>query len=334
MRHSPATLLFALCSLSAAAADCPTPSAGPADIKVGGYYSDEAKSVRDEARFKETRAATKPFEDFATQVGKQSDRYLDKGDSAAAACAIAWLERWGQDGAMLGNMIKVNNDQSEYVRKWTNASAAIAWNKVRDQADAEQRSRIDGWLKAVSKATLAYWADNPKKTRNNHYYWTGVGVMATAVASGDAELLAEARSIYDAALSDINPDNGTLPHEMKRGIRALHYHNFSAMPLVMMAEMARKQNQDWFALRDAKLDKLMSRVAAGLRDPAWFDKEAGTGPQVLPPKRDLGWILAYRAHAPQGERFEGLFSSSDSSYVRDLGGSVSLIVAKGVFDPR
>ena len=44
MRHSPATLLFALCSLSAAAADCPTPSAGPADIRVSGYYSDEAKS--------------------------------------------------------------------------------------------------------------------------------------------------------------------------------------------------------------------------------------------------------------------------------------------------
>ncbi|MDP5239326.1 alginate lyase family protein [Uliginosibacterium sp. 31-16] len=333
MRRSPAILLLTLISLSAAAADCPAPSTGPADIRIAGYYSDEAKSVRDEAKFKETREASKPFEDFATQLAKQSDRYLDKGDNNAATCAIAWLERWAQDGAMLGNMVRVNNDQSEYVRKWTNATAAIAWNKVRDKASAEQRSRIDGWLKAVSRATLAYWTDNPKKTRNNHYYWTGVGVMATAVATNDAELLAEARQIYEAGLSDIR-DDGTLPHEMTRGIRALHYHNFSAMPLAMMAEMARKTRQDWFVLREARLDKLMTRVAAGLRDPAWFDKEAGAAPQVVPPKRDLGWILACRAHAPQGERFDGLFSSDDNSYVRDLGGSVSLIIARGVFDPR
>jgi len=333
MRRSPILLLLATLSLNAAAFDCPTPSTGLADIKVGGYYSDEAKSIRDEAKFKETREATKPFEDFATRVSKLSDRYLEKGETEAAACTIAWLERWAQDGAMLGTMVKINNDQSEYVRKWTNASAAIAWNKVRGEADAGQRTRIDAWLTAVSKATLAYWYDNSKKTRNNHYYWTGVGVMATAVATGDAELLAAARRIYDAGLDEIQ-DDGTLPQEMKRGIRALHYHNFSAMPLAMIAEMARKVNQDWFVLRDARLNLLMARVASGLREPAWFDKTAGAAPQVIPPMRDRGWIVLYRAHAPQGERFEGLLGQNDSTYVRDLGGNLSLMLDKGVFNPR
>ncbi|MBS1209910.1 MAG: putative alginate lyase [Proteobacteria bacterium] len=332
MRRFPAVTLLASFSLSAAAFDCPPPTPGLPDIKAFGYYSDAAGSVRDEAKFKETHALTKPFEDFATQVSKLSDRYLEKGEPAAAACTIAWLERWAQDGAMLGTMVRVNNDQSEYVRKWTNASAAIAWNKVRDKADADQRNHIDTWLKAVSKATLAFW-DNPKHKRNNHYYWTGVGVMATAVATGDAGLLAEARNIYDSGLSEIR-DDGSLPMEMARGIRALHYHNFSAMPLVMIAEMARKTGQDWFALRDARLDKLMSRVASGLRDPAWFEQAAGAAPQIIPPARDRGWIVLYRAHAPQGERFEGLFGQNDSAYVRDLGGDLRLMLDKGVFTPR
>ena len=232
---------------------------------------------------------------------------------------------------MLGTMIRINNEQSEYVRKWTNASAAIAWNKVRGQASEPERGRIDAWLTAVSKATLSFW-DNPKRKRNNHYYWTGVGAMATAVATGNAELLNDARRIYDAGLAEIR-DDGSLPMEMARGVRALHYHNFSAMPLAMMAEMARKTNQDWFSLRERRLDRLMSRVAAGMRDPAWFEKESGAAPQIIPPMRDRAWMLIYRAHA-QGERFDELFGDADKAWFRDLGGDLRLMLAKGVFDPR
>lgn len=327
----PALLLLA-CLNGAAIASCPEPTAGPADIRIGGYYSDAAKSVRDPDKFKATRAASKPFEDFASVLSKQSDEYLADGDKAAAACAIRWLERWAQDGAMLGEMQRIDNDQSEYMRKWTNATAAIAWNKVRGEADEPTRTRIDAWLKAVSRATLAYWSDNPKKTRNNHYYWTGVGVAATAVASDDAELLGEARRIFEAALDDIQND-GSLPHELKRGQRALHYHNFSAMPLVMMAEMARKSGQDWFSLREARLDLLMRRIAEGLRDPAWFEAQAGSQ-QLIPPMRDRVWIVLYRAHASAGETFAGLFDANEKTYSRSLGGSTALLLDKQVFAAR
>jgi len=330
-RYVIAVLAIGLCT-QAAAFDCPPPSPGLQDIKAFGYYSDTAGSVRDDTKFKETHELTKPFEDFASQVAKLSDLYLAKNDPAAAACTIAWLDRWAQDRAMLGKMIRVNNDQAEYTRKWTNVSAAIAWNKVRSQAAAEQKNRVDTWLTAVSQATLDYWRSKPSAKRNNHYYWTGVGVMATAVATGNRELLSEARHIYDEALDDI-ADDGTLAYEMKRGVRALHYHNFSAMPLVMIAEMARKNNEDWFALRDGRLSRLVDRVATGLRDPAWFEKTSGAAPQIIPPRHDLGWIVIYRARVPNGEHFDGLFEQSDSSYIRDLGGNLSLMVAKNVFSP-
>ena len=100
---------------------------------------------------------------------------------------------------MLGEMVRINNDQSEYVRAWTNATDAVVWNKVRMRATPDQRQRIDAWLQEVSWASLAYWDRHPKAKRNNHYYWTGVGVTAAAVASGDEKLLAAARKVYEAA---------------------------------------------------------------------------------------------------------------------------------------
>lgn len=323
--------LLAMVCADAMAFDCPPPSPGLQDIKAIGYYSDAAGSVRDPQKYAESHALTKPFEDFAAQVAKSSDRFLARNDPAAAACTVAWLDRWAQDRAMLGKMVHVNNDQAEYTRKWTNASAAIAWNKVRGQADAGQRARIDAWLKAVSVATLAYWQDKPRAKHNNHYYWTGVGVMATAVATGDSGLLAEARHIYDSGLAEIR-DDGTLPLEMERGIRALHYHNFAAMPLVMMAEMARKTGQNWFALRDSRLTLLVDRVATGLQDPGWFDKASGAAPQIIPAKRDLGWLQIYRMRVPGDPVVAKLPAPDDSGYIRDLGGSLPLMLAKGTFD--
>ncbi|WP_018604419.1 alginate lyase family protein [Uliginosibacterium gangwonense] len=331
MRSALVAILLGL-SLQAQAFNCPPSSPGLQDIKAFGYYTDAANSVRDDAKFKETHALTKPFEDFASQVSKLSDLYLEKDEPEAAACTITWLERWAKDRAMLGQMVRVNNDQSEYVRTWTNASAAISWNKVREQASAEQRQVIDAWLKEVSWATLGYWSAHPKSKRNNHYYWTGVGVMATAVATTDADLLKEARHIYETGLGEIQ-DDGELPMEMQRGIRALHYHNFAAMPLVMIAEMARKTGQDWFALREGRLDRLVARVVTGLREPAWFEHAAGVGPQVIPAQADLCWIPLYRARREQDGSFEGI-SVSGGLFQRDLGGTLSLMMAHGVFDPR
>ncbi len=322
---------LAVASTNAAAFDCPPPTPGLQDIQATGYYSDAAKSERDPQKYLESHAQTKPFEDFATQVAKSSDRFLAKDDSAAAACTIAWLDRWAQDKAMLGTMIRINNDQAEYTRKWTNASAAIAWNKVRVQADTAQRARIDAWLKAVSVATLEYWRNKPTAKRNNHYYWTGVGVMATAVATGDADLLREARHIYEAGLGDIR-DDGTLKLEMERGVRALHYHNFAAMPLVMIAEMARKTGQNWFAWRDSRLSLLVDRVATGLQDPAWFDKLAGASPQIIPAKRERAWMLVYRTRVPEDSLMASLPGTDSSGYIRDLGGTLPLMLAKGTFD--
>ena len=130
-------------------------------------------------------------------------------------------------------MLLVNNDQADYLRQWVHGGISMAYLKVRALADPAQQQRIDAWLAEIARRNLDYWADG-KHTRNNHYYWTGVGVTAAAIAAHDPQLLAQARAIYRKGIDDIE-DDGSLPMEMKRRARALHYHNYALDPLVLMA---------------------------------------------------------------------------------------------------
>lgn len=320
-----------LSALPGQAFQCPTPPAGIVDIKGIGYYTDAAHSVIDEAKLKENNALIKPLRDFNRKIADMSDAYVAEKDAEQGACAIAWLDRWAQDGAILGEMVRVNNDQADYERQWLLGGFAIVYLKTRTLADVTQRTHIEDWLREIARRNLAYW-DNLKHTRNNHYYWTGVGIMATAVASGDADLLQHARSIYEKGIGDIAGD-GTLDMEMARGRRALHYHNFALDPLVMIAEISRKIGQDWYAYKDRRIDLLADRVAAGFKDPGWFAQRAGKAQEPVKYSGEEGWVEFYRLRAPHPERFDDLHAHGPFREPR-TGGNMSAMAAAGVFDPK
>jgi poly(beta-D-mannuronate) lyase len=333
-RRTAAVLVIAsVAAGQAAASDCPSTPPAVRDIKAMGYYSDAAKSVVDAAKFKANLALTAPLNDFNTRVAGMSDTYLAHGDVAAGACAVAWLEGWARDGALLGDMVRVNNDQPDYLRQWAHAGAAIAYLKVKPAAPAPRRARIEAWLKAVAASSLAYW-DTPRRARNNHYYWTGVGVMATAIAGGDPQLFDRAKAIYRRGVDDIG-DDGALPLEMARGERAFHYHNYALDPLVLMAEMARRQGEDWYGYRNHRIDLLAERVAAGYADPSWFAQHAGKpqAPQDAKPTGETGWVEFYRLRAAHPERFEALHAAGPYDDPR-AGGDLTLMAKQGLFDAR
>lgn len=318
-------------SLDAFAMDCPSAPPGPRDIKAQGYYIDAAHSVIDEARKKANTEMTRPLDDYTARVADMSDRYLANHDVSAGQCTIAWLSSWARDGAMLGTMIHVNNDQSDYLRQWVEGGAAIAYLKTRGVATAAQRAEIDAWLQKLSTANMAYW-DNPKKTRNNHYYWTGVGVMAAAVTTGDPGLLDTAGGIYEKGINDIE-DDGSLPMEMKRGKRALHYHNYALAPLVLMAEMARLKGEDWYAYKDHRINLLAERVAGGYRDDSWFAARSGVAQEKWIPDGEAGWVEFYRLRAIHPELFEPLHEAGPFREPR-MGGDLTLMARVGMTGSR
>lgn len=317
-------LLSAALAVGPVHAACPPPPPGEPDIRAMGYYTDKANSVIDPALQQQNREATAPLDRYAAQVARMSDDYLRSGDSAAAQCTLDWLAGWADDRAMLGQMIRVNNDQSFYMRQWMLDAVAMAYVKVRDQADAEQRARIAPWLGQLARANLAYW-DSPRRRRNNHYYWGGLGVLATGLATDDDALWRAGHAAFQSGVDAIQAD-GSLPLEMARGQRALHYHDYALAPLVMMAELARLRGQDWYADNHHAIDRLARRVIDGSNDTRWFEQHTGV-PQT--PLRPSGWVEFYRLRSPDGGLFDAAHARAPFHDPR-LGGDLSLMASQGI----
>lgn len=330
-RYAACLPLMLLCAQALAAPQqCEPAPPGPRDLEGTGYYTDAAHSKIDPSLQARNQAQTRPLNDYARRVADLSDAYVAHGDAAAGQCALTWLAAWAKDGAMLGRMIHGNNDQADYLREWTHGAAAMAYLKTLPLATPAQRGIIAPWLEQLSRANLAYW-DDPRHKRNNHYYWTGVGIMATALATRDAGLLRTAQAIYRKGIDDIQAD-GSLPMEMARGARALHYHDYAAAPLVTMAELAHEDGQDWYGYRDGALDRLARRVAEGYRDSAWFARQAGVAQQDRQPHGFTGWVEFYRRHAPDAHVFDALHAAGPFNEPR-LGGDLTLMATHGIL-PR
>ncbi|MDM4765917.1 alginate lyase family protein [Pelomonas sp. SE-A7] len=322
-----ACLLFAA---PAQSAPCPAPPAALGDMQGNGYYTDKNYSIVDPVLKARNEAAAKPFTDFADQVSRRADLVLAGGPEAAAAgaCALQWLQAWAEGRAMLG---QIATSQAQYLRKWTLASLSLAYLKLRPQASEAQHNQIAAWLREVAKAALDH-IGHSKAARNNHVYWVGLAVMATAEVSEDAALRDQARRLFEEALSDIR-DDGSLPQEMARAGKALAYHNYALAPLVLIAELAARRGEDWYSLQGARLDRLVERTAAGIADPAWFVTQTGVS-QELPRGGITGWALLY---ADRGEarrqRVAHLLVAGPLRNVT-LGGELQLMRAQRLFATR
>lgn len=268
---------------------CENPPAGISDISGNSFYKDANYSEIDEALKKKNDEAVKPFGEFLRQVSKNSDLYIANNDKTAAKCSLEWLERWAKDDAMLG---KTSSNQAEYERKWMLSGLALSYIKVKPEATKKQSVEIESWLKKMANISLEF--ANKDSLRNNHYYWVGLAMMATGVATDDKYYINEAKKIYDFALSEIR-DDGSLPQELARGGKALSYHNYALAPLVIIAELSKAQDENWYKRKNRRLDRLAELTLKGISGDKFF-AEANNSAQEIPHGGILGWIVFYQDH--------------------------------------
>lgn len=306
----------------ALAADCPAPPPPVRDLAPPRFYADKAGSRIDPQAAQRHKEAVAPLTAFLRQVVSDADKSLKrpspKSRAEAAQCALTWIEAWAKGDAWLGT---IASRQAEYQRKWDLAGVALAYLKVRPHATPAQRQAIEPWLIRFADAARGFFDDKARK-RNNHWYWLGLAVGATALGTDSERHWQMARQIMRDAARDIRPD-GTLPHEMERGQRTLYYHAFAAMPLVTLAELAAERGEDWYAVGDGALHRLAKTTLAGLSAPEAFDRLAGT-PQERPVKPGAGWTQLYAARFP--DRLAAAVVGSSPKH-RWLGGDVLLLKA-------
>lgn len=280
------------------------------DIDANSYYSDANHSVIDPARRAKNIASTRPVEDFLSGVARSASRYQASGKPADAACALGWLAQWAGSGAMLGRM---SSAQAYSVRKWTLGGLALSYARVREEATPAQRQAIDTWLGALADATISH-AQVRKGVRNNHYYWEGMAVTAVGAVTKNQRYLAWGREVFDFAMGQVAED-GSLPAEMARGAKALHYHVFAAAPLAMIESM--------LDLQSLSFERVVKFTLAAASDPSALKKATGftqEKPDSMP------FVVIYQRHHGQATSAatDPAAAAAKATWQARLGGDLTL----------
>jgi len=257
--------------------NCPKPAPLPRDIVATQYYNDAKKSVIDPVAYAAYNAVEAIFDEQMGAVASAADAYRRSGNPAAVDCAVQLLKTAATSDAMTGSM---SANQAYYLQNWTLGSLATSYLKVQPSGlvSAQDNATITAWMLKVGWQVESYFEPHrQKKTmdgRNNHIYWAGFAAMAAAIAGNDHKLFDWGASTYADGVDAIQPD-GTLPLEMDRGQRALHYHLFAVTPLVMMAEFGEDNGLPMYAANNGALHLLARRCLTGLANNSYFAAKTG-----------------------------------------------------------
>ena len=194
--------------------------------------------------------ATAPYRKLQDAVTDGASRYLATGDSAEAVCVANLLEKWAAANGLLDYSYR-ESSQAWYQVEWTLSSISLAWSVVETDAaiPAAQRAAILKWMHRVTEYMFDQDPHPDDHDReNNHAYWRALCAASVGILANDERLYRRGLDQYERAIGQMN-DDGSLPLEMARHENALHYQSFALAPLVMIAELARRQGVDLYSLR-------------------------------------------------------------------------------------
>jgi len=310
--------------LTDASYTCPTIVHLSPDLTTDRFYSDSKSSIIDPEKWKAYVATSGPYKNLGQRIVDAADVYRTTGSRAAAECVIRHMDAAAKDGVFTG---KMSSNQAYYVQGWVIGATAIAYLKVRGSGliAPEQASEILPWIVKVVQQTMDYYDTRRQKgtgdAENNHLYWAGVEISAAGIAANNRKLFDWGTDAYQVGVAQIEPD-GSLPLEMGRGQRALHYHLYAAAPLVYLAEFGEDNGLDLYAEHNYALKKLAVLSTQGLVDNSFFAKGAGIAqdtPKGPPTAEEISWARPYVARFPD-PAISGLLAKAPSLSYMYLGG--------------
>jgi poly(beta-D-mannuronate) lyase len=270
-----------------------------------------------------------PYIQLQELATRGADRYLLTGDPREANCVLDALSVWAQAKALTAYDTKENR-QLSYVAEWTVTSLSLTVSIFRNDPalDPVKRDQVIVWLrKAAHKVINSAEALGEGAGRNNHFYWRGLAAISTGIVSKDDDLYQTGLRTYATAMGQIDA-NGAFPLEMQRHELALHYQAFAIAPLVMIAELARRQGIDLYTLQENhhQLGDAVAFFIRALHNPSvirqYTTEEQENG--MDSGSSSLAWIEYWNLHSP-----DPAWQPYLQKPFRDnnLGGSTTLLAA-------
>lgn len=306
-----AASLILICAGLAQGRDCPPAPPPTRDIIVHGYYGDARKSIIDPEKQQQNRLERKDVTTFINGYLRQVDRFVETGDRNSLKCANDRLARWAEDGAMLGS----HTFFGEAIRNWAVISISLAYLKSGPSTDAAQDRLIKAWIRQMTSRAITFFGE--RKSKNNHFYWSGLAAISAAVVLDDKTFWDYGLAVYARAMNDIRSD-GTIAAEMKRGQRAAHYHAFAAAPLTGIARVAELRGQNLFLCRGEAHARLLRMVDRLLEEPDILANAAAAKQDQLRPQP---WMLLAQDQSLR-TKAEASTTISASAFNQRWGGSV------------
>lgn len=158
-----------------------------------------------------------------------------------------------------------NGYQGYYERSWAGTDFAFVLLRIpKDrQPSASQMNAISTWLDHIAVATRD--SDAINHLHNNLVYWAGLNLTAIGTVTHRLDLVDAGIVRAREGIHDIGP-HGELERELKRGDRALHYHDFALLPLVFTAELVKRRGVDLYSEGDGAIGRLENLVVRGIQD--------------------------------------------------------------------
>lgn len=297
---------------------CPPIAHLSPDLTTNGFYSDAKSSIVDPVKMAAYARTSGPYKRLGQEIVNAADFWRSTGSQEAAGCAMRHMEAAARDGVFTGRM---SSRQAYYVQGWVIGAIAISWLKLEDsgQGTPEARKLVLPWIVQVVHRTQGFYAKTD--ARNNHLYWAGVELAAAGIAAGDRQLFDWGISAYRSGIEQIQPD-GSLPLEMRRGRRALHYHLYALSPLVYLADLGKVNGIDLFAERNHALARLERLCVQGLDDNQFFVNATGIPqdtPNGAPAAEQISWGVIWEQRFPDPSLAALLQHATSLSYMY-LGG--------------
>ena len=291
--------------LTDARSECPALPDLPADLVTDGFYrlDDPTHSIVDPARMKAYAESSGPVKRAAAAIVAQADEFRSTGSRAAARCTVQMLAQMARNNTLGGHM---SSAQAYYVQGWLAGAMAVAFLKVRGSGldSAPQSAEIRRWLERLAIASRDWYDKAAEKHTegNNHLYWAGAELAAIGTVTNRRDFLDWAIAAYKNGVDQIRPD-GTLPLEMARGRRALHYHLYALAPLVFIAEFGEINGIPLYAHDGDAIARLVRLCVRGLTDPSLFMQRTGAQQEVpeTPSGDDAYWAKPYSRRFPSPE---------------------------------